>query len=536
TLPLELLFRIFKETMVPPYQFDPSITSGALNPWLSEIRNRKALPLICRASFWPGMDVLYSDVVLRRMGQIGALAQTLRSRDVGTTLANMVKVIRVDSCPIWASCADAIQEDLAFILSSATSLRDFSYHPHHQFPILPGFPEGADLEDLFNPTWFIRCSPKLTRPILEVPIASHLQILNLAISLDHDTLRDIHHLLSGATLLRSLTLDGPVYGFRSSAELLQLPPLALPSLTELQFYFGTEREYDHYITTHWELPRLAYLTVFLREDVEIGALLERYGSHVIYLHLFPIARAIDHQHAAWDPCPSLARTCPHIEHLILPMGQRDTHYRRTWRTITIHSQTLKYLDFWWELEAGCIGLNTLNDTSGRGLPSKPQIVDARSTAPSLTMIRLLATSPEHRWWDTWVRSPTRNPDWPRVCSPDLIPPGSTKVLYHRFAKGWVAQTAGALLPQENSYCDTGRDLYAENWPCAYTREELHEGPLDWTITTGTDHGEIESEDDTYKPSDSGSDTSTDSETSVNGESTDGEDLSEDGLGVLRTSR
>ncbi len=84
------------------------------------MRTKKGFPYICRASFWLGMAVLYNDVVLRRMGQVSALAETLCAPDIGPRLDNLIKHIRWDCCVVVASCSDVIREDLVFIFARCT--------------------------------------------------------------------------------------------------------------------------------------------------------------------------------------------------------------------------------------------------------------------------------------------------------------------------------------------------------------------------------------------------------------------------------
>ncbi|RPD58026.1 hypothetical protein L226DRAFT_467302 [Lentinus tigrinus ALCF2SS1-7] len=132
-LPAELVLNIFKATVGPLHERDSSIVHGRHNPWLCELRTKLALPLVCRATLTTGMCVLYEDVVIRRMGQIPALARTLRSP---TGLGCLIRSIRIDSCPVWTRCSLVVQEDLQFILAQCTALRSFCHRPHPQFSFL----------------------------------------------------------------------------------------------------------------------------------------------------------------------------------------------------------------------------------------------------------------------------------------------------------------------------------------------------------------------------------------------------------------
>lgn len=81
SLPYELLLQIFLDTVPRLHEYDPSVSQGFRSSWLSKsLRTKKALPLVCRAWHAPATDILYSDIVLRRMGQVPALAEALRER------------------------------------------------------------------------------------------------------------------------------------------------------------------------------------------------------------------------------------------------------------------------------------------------------------------------------------------------------------------------------------------------------------------------------------------------------------------------
>lgn len=155
-LPHEILLIILKATRAPRYQLDPSVTTyyGSHSAWLAELRFRKALIFVCK--WWSGLatELFYEDIVLRRMGQIIALADTLTANH-GTqrNLAVLVKSIRMDTCIILGPCADAARDALSSILSLCVALRTFEYHTAKGFAIAPAPPPG-DASGVFNPTWF----------------------------------------------------------------------------------------------------------------------------------------------------------------------------------------------------------------------------------------------------------------------------------------------------------------------------------------------------------------------------------------------
>ncbi|KAI0712835.1 hypothetical protein C8T65DRAFT_829215 [Cerioporus squamosus] len=498
-LPVELIRRIFKEVLPPHHQYDPSISEGANNPWLRELRLKKALPLLCKATYWPGMEILYEDIVIRRMGQISALAQTLRSADLGAKLALSVKTIRIDSCPVWLPCADVLREDLAFILSQSTYLSFCSYLPHANFPIVGPFEEhDAQYYGWFNPTWLYQqsFSPEL-EPLLARCFASGLRSLNLGVPLDCATVRCLHHLLASAQRIESLTL-GPPRGCSACHTLISMPSLQLPRLRELQLYYGTELEsdIDSHIRSCWQMPLLARLTIMLREWAAVDSLINTVGHGLTYLHLYPLDDAL--KKSQCNAVNSLAVACPKLEHLVIPLAMvaawpNGLGVPISMLEITLHSPTLRYLDLWCEIHD-----KVLPRPHPEHRTLREQIMHAQSQVPSLHSVRLLATSrlPGPQWKHS-TRTSTRSPDWPAICSPAYLEEDSDEVLYYRLPRAVVAQTAFALVPRDR--CWSRRILDDDDWPDAYEGDGMT--ALLWRRSSGSEsdeEGEAEAPDDTVE--------------------------------------
>ncbi|KAI0737233.1 hypothetical protein C8Q80DRAFT_433024, partial [Daedaleopsis nitida] len=284
-LPHELLLHIFRFTVPPRYQHDPSVVPGPRNPWLAALRTRKALALTCKAFSGPATEVLYEDIVIRRMGQIPALARTLgpfpsaSGRDVGT----LVRRLRMDGCVVWAPCAQVVREDLRLILHRCTALRTFSFHPHPHFP-LADHAYNDESRDGFNPSWLMQPDPNddSVGGSLRERLSSSLRILDIAATLDGRLLIRMQWFLSAATNLTILKL-GPVDPEDYSSELLDHPPLHLPALEELQIY-ADQDPFQHYICTRWVLPALTRLTATNCEAFP-EALLHAHGSQLTYVHM-----------------------------------------------------------------------------------------------------------------------------------------------------------------------------------------------------------------------------------------------------------
>ncbi|KAM5536267.1 hypothetical protein V8D89_010044 [Ganoderma adspersum] len=468
TFPHEILQNIFNlaTSTEPTHQFDPSIQPGAHNPWLELLRMKKAFPLICRGSLWPGMSVLYSDIVLRRMGQVSALAATLRTPDVGPRLGNLVKGIRWDSCVVAAQCSDVIREDLAFIFAQCTRLRSFSYHPHTSFPLRSQIPHEDECEGFFNPLWSITIPSSFPdRPLLQTA-SCNLRLLEMDFNMDDAILQAIHRILPTLNALESLALGcWPTYPSSSllpeDSELMNMPVVSLPCLTTLRI-FATSSALDQYLCSRWEIPQLSRLTILFCPGWP-GTLLARFGCRLRYLHLFPTLRVFSDPQAyrpTLEACSTLSATCPLLEHLVVPKLKATASY-----PLLLDSPTLVHLDLWTPTSDRLCGRRQDESSAAK---YRRSAVKPESTVPSLRTVRLLLTEvdPSRRGCAACT-SHTRNPDWPWVCHPSLLAEGSGDVLYSRFPQGWVAQTVAAIIPQDlGSYWWRGR-CWEEGWPAVY---------------------------------------------------------------------
>ena len=455
------------------------------------------------------MEILYEDIVIRRMGQISALAQTLRSPDLGAQLASVIKTIRIDSCPVWLPCTNVIREDLSFILSQCTVLSNVSYHPHHNFPTVGPYEElDPQFGGWFNPTWLYQQSfSQELNPLLTGCLAYGLHSLDLAIPLDCTTVRCIHELLSSAKQLESLTL-GPPKGCSACHTLATLPPLILPRLRELQIFYGSETDIDSHIRACWQMPLLTRLTIMLREWASVDSLIKTVGHSLTYLHLYPIADAL--RKSRWESVESLTLVCPKIEHLVVPVSMFTPWPNGNAVTslqLTVTSPTLRYLDLWCEMHDKNL---PRPDPDRRSL--REQMISSQSQAPSLRCVRLLATSrfPGPQWKHS-TRTSTRNPDWPAICSPAFLEEDSDEVLYYRLPGAVVAQTGFALVPRDR--CLRRQILDDVEWPDTYAGDGM--SARLWRNTSDHDSDE----DDADETGEGGNDTEGSEEAEGSGEST-----------------
>ncbi|KAI0330554.1 hypothetical protein GY45DRAFT_1361351 [Cubamyces sp. BRFM 1775] len=345
-LPPELLLHIFRAARAPRHQHDPSVSQGPRSLWLTELRFRKGLILVCKKWSGPATEALYEDIVLRRMGQALALADTLTAAtSYQRGLADLVKSIRLDPCGVLPECADAVRGAFRTILERCTALRAFELNVDVWRPNVVDESEAADV---FFPLWILDNGPSpggLGR-VFQERLSSPLRVLDLSIPLTGTrVIQQLHTALSycaaGLEVLKLGPYDevpGEVY------DISMLPPLSLHGLQELYIYVD-RHDLCFLLCQKWTMPALRRLTA--RDARAIPhALLETHGSQLRYLHLFP-------QRTKWLPlCQRwhlqdhtgielLPKYCPALEHLVLSVSSEPGP-----SPLAIDSRSLRFLDIW----------------------------------------------------------------------------------------------------------------------------------------------------------------------------------------------
>ena len=103
---------------------------GPHSQWCTELRFLKGLALVSRLWWEPAIRGLYEHVVIRRFGQISALARTLSSQEAGIDFSALVRKITLHECAFFWPCVDVVGEDLRSILERCVALEEFSFRGH----------------------------------------------------------------------------------------------------------------------------------------------------------------------------------------------------------------------------------------------------------------------------------------------------------------------------------------------------------------------------------------------------------------------
>ncbi|KAI0666967.1 hypothetical protein C8Q78DRAFT_1147777 [Trametes maxima] len=387
-LPHELLLHIFWLTVPPHHQHDPSVIPGPRSAWLAALRTRKSLALTCRAFLGPATEVLYADIVLRRMGQIPALARTLTltpdadsspapAADPGAraavrarALAPLVRSLRIDACVVWAPFADVVREDLGAVLRRCTALRAFAFRPHRNFVFdVCADPEDAFF-DAFDSGWLWSVHPAATG-LLYAPLRHGLRVLDLVIDINRRSEFVLFHaLLASATRLEEFSLEFSTVLSRRPNPLG--PTIHFPALRDLHYRGASEKAtwFPAYVADTWAAPQLRALTLTARTSAaayDITPLLRAHGARLAYLHWTTEGPEpwIDDPpfsvllwYASLRALRDLAQLCPRLEHLVIA---RDALRRAAGHPV-VCSPTLRFLDVACGRKAPPPGLALMNDT------------------------------------------------------------------------------------------------------------------------------------------------------------------------------
>ncbi|KAI0366621.1 hypothetical protein BV20DRAFT_971541 [Pilatotrama ljubarskyi] len=343
-LPQELLLRVFLETIPPDEHYVLSVQAGARNPWLVSVGTRRALTLVCKAWHGPASEALYVDVAIRRMGQICALARTLRftGRDKGSDRSKFIKRLRIIGCVVLDRAADVVEEDLSFILQSCSNIMDFEWHPTPSDYISALWERPDGTTSLWhNPAWFWSLNEGTPGAALAGCCAAGLRRLAFRENLWDDH-KYIHHLLQIQTRLTTLVL-GPMFkGCRSLSSNSDAPPVSLPNLEYLEICNEDRLSYTEYNFASWDMPHLTRLTVLSSGEL-LDRLLVQFGGRLEYLHVMP-------QSQRWKEVPwretltELSTLCPVLKHLVLVESSTLS------LQCNIESETLLHLDIWGVLQ------------------------------------------------------------------------------------------------------------------------------------------------------------------------------------------
>ncbi|KAI0780328.1 hypothetical protein C8Q74DRAFT_1447650 [Fomes fomentarius] len=410
----EILLCIFHSMPSRRHSLDPSLSLGPRSLWMETMRTKKALALVCKSWHGPAIEVLYEDIVIRRMGQIVALARTLQSERAG--FARLVKVIHIDTLAIFPSCSHVVKEDFETIMSQCTMLKEFSiYYDDGNLPYLDEVDVNGTVH-AYIPTWIVTSQG--------CPIYQQLQRLHFITTLKDRQLPVLHGLLANAVHLVSLMLC--TYQPVPSECFSSLEPLSLPTLEEL-----TISTLVDYVTTKWILPKLHSLTILHVNALPVD-LLRAHGRLLRYLHLYKCYIPRNRSAFSLHGLEQLSELCPTLRHLVLPQTLRVGTPDVPLFTCTLAH--LECLDIW----AANYDIMYTDPFLQRDEFERIHSVMEKSEVRATCAIRVIALLDDIRMMDL-----------PRVFPPGGVEPGEWRV--HEVPGARVIQTSWALLTDRWPY-------------------------------------------------------------------------------------
>lgn len=133
-----IALRCIFETIFPPSEIvDHTLSFGGDSPWCRMVYTKKALTLVCKEYRDVALPFLYSEIVLRRVGQLPALIDTIRSDQ--DFFAPMIRNINF-AFHVPQNCAQAVDACAAFLLKTCINLQSLSLTSAFVHPTDTGCP------------------------------------------------------------------------------------------------------------------------------------------------------------------------------------------------------------------------------------------------------------------------------------------------------------------------------------------------------------------------------------------------------------
>ncbi|KAF8653271.1 hypothetical protein AX16_003973 [Volvariella volvacea WC 439] len=309
---IKVLKEIFFHLFPPNYLLDASLSPGYNSPWCQTLRAKKVVISVCRVWYDVGTEFLYRDVVIRRVGQIPALLETLQDPDAKCDFASYIQSLNV-SCCVPRAYQQVFQSDMKEIVKLCCNLKHLhinifgdtndmgSEMPFFDWDIFP-----VNTPSLFfgHDSTFLASSPRLAL------CANHIQSLSFS---------------------KLCALNPDVH-------------LEFPQLRVLEYRIsghGVTAETVQGLTASWKIPNLDTLILQTLElDVWLSFLAEN-GPKLRRLALPHLPRSSQIVHNPTEELTSAQSPfdyCTSLEHLVIPFR---THFDPS-----PCGATLKYLDFW----------------------------------------------------------------------------------------------------------------------------------------------------------------------------------------------
>ncbi|EIW78214.1 hypothetical protein CONPUDRAFT_138596 [Coniophora puteana RWD-64-598 SS2] len=299
-LPFELVIDIIDRACAPPSLLDPYLGCGPMSPWAQNLRFQKGLTLVCKSWSEAGKELLYRDVVIRRISQLPLLAHAL-FKDSTSTLAPMVKKLRL-LCYVSSSQHRVLEISLKSVFLMCTRIRHLVFDP----VLDASWSSSAQIapESTFMA---LQNVPEVRRELI-----THVE-LGIPVSLSHaiPELVQFPNLTVLSCELSHLApaADGVPYTFLQLDDLRITLSYSNPSYVDAAF----GNNYQSLISS-LRLPALRKVSFIAWADYMLPhyvSFLKNFGNQLLCLVVY------GHFHRV-SQFEELIQHCPNVEHLVVP--------------------------------------------------------------------------------------------------------------------------------------------------------------------------------------------------------------------------
>ncbi|KIM75148.1 hypothetical protein PILCRDRAFT_92249 [Piloderma croceum F 1598] len=371
--PPEILRIVFQQSLPSSTTLERSIINAPELTRSEEYEVKRTIVAVCKLWRDVGLELLYDEVVIRRVDSLSALLRTLVAPS--TDLGKLIKKFAISCVVPFGDDLTVFEQCVKCILAHCPCLIQFTIHPSFHPISIDTEPYEVQLrplrvsDDILNIThldwgyWLL-----LSDLISLLPQCPNLKSLRFHLrSYDRIDQPDVENALSNS--------------------------LVLPNLRELHFIrsdgpWGEPNRSDTYVDSRlaaqWSMPRLERFTYGNTHSLgfaNIVGFCQTHGGSLRYLHLSPDWRE-------WilnDTVQKVIDECPLLEHLVLWMsGDLEI-------ITALHHRKLMWMDVWLDLPSVIKSVQAFAQTRIAGLPflCRMRVFDNRLWRSSATELPAL---------------------------------------------------------------------------------------------------------------------------------------------------
>ncbi|KAJ3491682.1 hypothetical protein NLI96_g537 [Meripilus lineatus] len=344
-LPFDILRLIF-QALNPRHDFlQHLLTSGPHSPWSQSIRTKKTLIMVSRSWREVALPFLYEVVSLRRVGQLVALARTLRQN--AREYSHLIRRLSL-SFYIPEGYRQNVERNMADILARCIYITELSFESAFTdwFPsIEPSLSSSIAKENALVAA-LKEAGPRINKFAYVDTESSSLNGRSL---IPMQLINQFTNLVSLSLLLPPSTLTGDHSSDLDAQSQLEIPSLTLKALEDLVLLHQEADIYLNAMAKSWEMPKLKYLSFRsfssvkreIRPDWDLyHQFFTKFGDGLRYLDFGPHEPYRSYKEAK-EEIDELVEMCPNLEHLVISSDYIDGPFESP-----CDGETSCHIDIW----------------------------------------------------------------------------------------------------------------------------------------------------------------------------------------------